>query len=478
MLVREHSPAGSQGTLVGREYRKEQRKQVLRTSDSLWVEAGASDRLSVVERLTAERVELVDLVFSDISGGAKALTIPSDHLRRAMQHGYRFDGSAVMGGLRRVELDLLLAPDPQTLLIMPGDEHRERRARLCCSVLRQDGEPFDGDPRSALIRQIDLAREEGVGFDAGVEIEFYLVRGDVAAPAPARDAAGYFDVGEDAVSRTRDAVVTALQAIGVGVGGAHHETGPGQEELDLLPVGALQMADQLIMVRHIVRTIAHRHGLRATFMAKPFADAPGSGMHIFEHFHRVDSGEDLLVDQTGALSRWAYSAMAGQLAHAAGMSAIVCPTVNSYKRLNAGHRAPRHASWAHVSHGSMLRVPSGRAGENAALELRSPDPMANPYLALTTVLALTLEGIRRGDPPPDPLEESFGSYDDEGLQRIGVPRLPGTLGEAIQAFSQDAAVQGAVGSYISDQLITVKRGEWEEYRSNVSPWEHIRYGDA
>ncbi|MBX3070540.1 MAG: glutamine synthetase [Thermomicrobiales bacterium] len=436
-----------------------------------------SPRLSVVEKLTAERIELVDLVFSDIAGGAKALTIPAGHLSRAMQTGYRFDGSAVMGGLRRVELDLLLAPDLGTLLIVPGDEHRERRARLCCSVLRQDGEPFDGDPRSLLIRQVDLAREEGVEFDVGVEIEFYLVRGELAAPSPARDAAGYFDVGEDAVSRTRDAVVTALQAIGIGVGGAHHETGPGQEELDLLPAGALQMADQLMMVRHIVRTIAQRNGLRAMFMAKPFTDAPGSGMHIFQRFRRID-GSDLLIDQSGGLSEWAYSAMAGQLAHAAGMSVILCPTVNSYKRLNAGHRAPRHASWAHVSHGSMLRVPTWREGERAALELRSPDPMANPYLALSVVLAMTMEGIRRGEQPPEPLEESFGSYDDEGLQRIGVPRLPATLGEAIQAYSQDVVVQSALGSYISDQLLTVKKTEWDEYRSSVSPWEHIRYGDA
>lgn len=447
-------------------------------NEALWVDGTTADRLSVIERVTSERIELVDLVFSDIAGGAKALTIPAEHLRKALQRGYRFDGSAVMGGLRRVELDLLLAPDPGTLLIMQGDEQRDRRARLCCSVLRQDGEPFDGDPRSVLIRELQNALDEGVELEVGIEIEFYLVRGEMTSPAPARDAAGYFDIGEDAVSRTRDAVVSALQAIGVGVGGAHHETGPGQEELDLLSVGALQMADQLIMVRHVVRTIAQRNGLRAMFMAKPFADAPGSGMHIFQRFRHPQSGVDLLGDPGGSLSAWGHHVIAGQLRHAPGMSLVLCPTVNSYKRLNAGHRAPRHASWAYVSHGSLVRVPAWQDGEHAALELRSPDPMANPYLALAAVLATSLRGVRQGDQPPEPLEESFGSYDDEGLQRIGVPRLPATLGEAIHAFSQDLVVQAALGSYVSDQLLSVKKSEWEEYRSNVSPWEHARYGDA
>jgi glutamine synthetase len=437
-----------------------------------------ADRLEISARLREERIELVDLVFSDIAGGAKALTIPSDHLLPTMQHGYLYDGSAVMGGLRRVELDLLLAPDPATLMIMPGSDHRDRRARLCCSVLRTDGQPFDGDPRSVLVREIQRASELGTEYRVGIEIEFYLVRGEVASPLPARDAAGYFDVGEDAVSRTRDAVVSVLQTLGVAVGGAHHETGPGQEELDLLSAGALKMADQLIMVRHVVRTVAQRNGLRAMFMAKPFGDAPGSGMHIFQHFRHVDTGNDLLVDESGSFSRWGNGAIAGQLHHAGGMSLVLCPTVNSYKRLNAGHRAPRHASWAHISHGSMIRVPSWGRDEEAALELRSADPMANPYLALAVALATAMDGIRRGDEPPEPLEESFSSYDDEGLQRIGVPRLPATLGEAIHALTQDSVVLDALGSYVADQLLAVKRAEWDEYRSHVGPWEHEKYGDA
>ncbi|CAN5796226.1 type I glutamate--ammonia ligase [soil metagenome] len=447
--------------------------------ESTWDQRlSSSDRIDVAGRLRDERIELVDLVFSDIAGGAKALTIPAGHLHATLQDGYRFDGSAVMGGSRRVELDLLLAPDPATLMIMPSSDQQERRARLCCSVLRTDGQPFDGDPRSVLVRELEKARDLGAGYRVGIEIEFYLVRGDVSSPHPARDAAGYFDVGEDAVSRTRDAVVSALQTLGVAVGGAHHETGPGQEELDLLAAGALEMADQLIMVRHVVRTVAQRNGLRAMFMAKPFGDAPGSGMHIFQHFRHLGTGEDMLVDETGSLSRWGNGAIAGQLQHAAGMSLVHCPTVNSYKRLNAGHRAPRHASWAHISHGSMIRVPSWGGAEAAALELRSPDPMANPYLALAVALATALDGIQRGDEPPEPLEESFSSYDDEGLQRIGVPKLPITLGEAISSLMQDSVVLGALGSYVADQLLAVKRAEWQEYREHVGPWEHARYGDA
>jgi glutamine synthetase len=430
-----------------------------------------------LERARREGVRLVDLVFSDITGGAKALTIPAELLGPTLDHGYRFDGSALTG-TRRVELDLYLVPDPTTLVLFPAGPDGERRARLCCSVRRRDAQPFDGDPRSVLERGLAAAREMGFDYRVAVEVEFYLIRGDWSDPAPSRDAAGYFDVGEDAAAGTRDEVVTTLQTLGFGIGGAHHETGPGQEELDLLATGALRMADQLITIRQVVRSVAQRRGLRATFMPKPFADAPGSGMHVFQRLRHATDGGDALRDEGDTLSGIAYRAIAGQLAHATGLCAVVCPTVNSYKRLNAGHRAPRHATWAHLSQASLIRVPSWAPGEEAAIELRSPDSMANPYLAFAVALACAMDGIRTGEEPPEPLEESFSSYDDAGLQRIGVPRLPGTLGEALNALTQDLVVQETLGEYVYDQLLTVKRAEWEEYRAHVGPWELRRYGDA
>lgn len=432
----------------------------------------------VVQRVQDEGLGLIDLVFSDITGGAKALTIPSSLVERTLERGYRFDGSALTGGLRSVELDLYLMPDPATFVVLTPGEVEERRGRLCCSVLRRDGQPFDGDPRSALERVIERATGQGIDYRVGIEMEYYLLKGEWGHLAVERDSAGYFDFGEDAVSRTRDSIVSSLASIGVGLGGAHHETGPGQEEIDLRPTGALHMADQLITIRQTIRTAARQFGLRATFMPKPFTDAPGSGLHVFQQFRRFERGDDVLRDEFDGLSNTALQIIAGQIAHAPGMCAVLCPTVNSYKRLNAGHRAPRYANWAHVSQTSMIRVPSVLAGGAASIELRCQDALANPYLSLAVALSAALDGIDHQLEPPEPIEESFSSYDDAGLERIGVQRLPGTLGEALEAFSQDTVVRNALGSYISDQMLTVKRAEWEEYRTVVGPWEHRRYGDA
>jgi glutamine synthetase len=431
----------------------------------------------VVQRVRDDGLGLIDLVFSDITGGAKALTIPAVLIDRTLERGYRFDGSALTGGLRSIELDLYLKPDPATFAVLTPGAGDERRGRLCCSVLRKDGQPFDGDPRSALERVIERAADRGIDYRVGIEMEYYLLRGDWTQLAIERDSAGYFDFGEDAVSRTRDSIVSALASIGVGLG-AHHETGPGQEEIDLRPTGALRMADQLITIRQTIRTAARQFGLRATFMPKPFTDAPGSGLHVFQQFRGIENGNDLLRDEFDGLAPAALQIIAGQIAHAPAMCAVLCPTVNSYKRLNAGHRAPRYANWAHVSQTSMIRVPSVLAGGAASIELRCQDALANPYLSLAVALSAALDGIDQRFDAPEPIEESFSSYDDAGLERFGVQRLPGTLGEALEAFSQDSVVRNALGAYISDQLLTVKRAEWEEYRTVVGPWEHRRYGDA
>lgn len=431
----------------------------------------------VLERVAEAGVRLVDLQFSDIAGGAKALTIPAELLNATLQHGYRFDGSALTGGLRKVELDLYLVPDPSTLVIFPMRESGDRRARLSCTVHRRDGQAFAGDPRWVLARGLNAARELGFAYRIGIEMEFYLLRNDPAIPSPPIDAAGYFGVGEDVISSTRDGILTTLQMMGIGVGGAHHETGPGQEELDLEDTDALRMADQLITVRQVIRSVAQRRGLRATFMPKPMLEAPGSGMHVFQQLSHLD-GSDALRDERDELSQIAHWMIGGQLVHANGMSLVTNPSVNSYKRLNAGHRAPRHATWARVSQASLIRVPSWAEGEKAEIELRSPDALANPYLAFAVALACALDGINNRIDPPDPLDESFMSYDDVELERRGVTRLPGTIGEALNAFAEDAVVQQTLGAYITDLLLTVKRDEWEAYRSHVSPWEFNRYVDA
>jgi glutamine synthetase len=425
----------------------------------------------MLDRVHEAGAHLIDLQFSDIAGGLRVMTIPAGLLPGVMEHGYRFDGSAVTGGLREIELDLFLVPDPDTLILTapPGGSYR---ARLTCSVRRRDGLPFAGDPRSLLERTVATAREGGYDFRCGVELEFYLFAGD-AAP----DGAGYFGVGDQPASATRDEIVGALQHMGVAVGGAHHETGPGQEELDLLPVNALRMADQILTVRQVIRSVAARNGLRANFMPKPRSDAPGSGMHIFQRLLRVDDGSDVLGegDELSPLGRFA---IAGLLEHAAPMSTLLAPSVNSYKRLSAGHRAPRHATWARLSQASLVRVPatSPSTSDLIELELRSPDNMANPYLALALCLAAMMDGIGRGEEPPPPLDENLVRYDDEELARLGVSELPRTMGMALDLLAESDFCRNALGDYIFDQFLHVKRGEWEDYRRQVSPWEHARYG--
>ena len=433
----------------------------------------------LLERVAREGVRLVDLQFSDIAGGARAMTIPGDLLPSVLRHGYRFDGSAVTGGQREVELDLFLAPDPATLVTYVEPSGVGRRARFSCSVRRRDGQPFAGDPRSVLERNLAEARAAGFDYRVAIELEYYLFQPDNAGLLPPPDAAGYFGTGPGLGTGTRDDVVASLAEMGIQVGGAHHETGPGQEELDLLTADPLQMADTVLTVREVIRAVAQRHGLRANFMPKPLADAPGSGMHIFQRLHHVADGSDALRGEGETISLQARHAIAGQLSHARGMSAIVCPTVNSYKRLAAGHRAPRHATWARLSQASLVRVPSWGPSTDSTveLELRSPDNMANPYLALAVSLASAMDGIRRAEEPPLASDENLVRYDDAELIRLGVPSLPQTLGDALVALAEDDVIREALGDYVCDQFLLVKRAEWSDYRRYVSPWERERYGE-
>jgi glutamine synthetase len=370
-------------------------------------------------------------------------------------------------------------PDPATLVTYLEPSGRGRRARFSCSVRRRDGQPFAGDPRSVLERNLEEARAAGFDFRVALEMEYYLFPRDDRDGMPPTDAAGYFGTGPGLGTGTRDDVVASLAAMGIHVGGAHHETGPGQEELDLLPGSALRMADTVLTVREVIRAVAERHGLRASLMPKPLSDAPGSGMHVFQRLHRVADGGDALRGEGETISLQAKHAIAGQLAHARGMCAVVCPTVNSYKRLAAGHRAPRHATWARLSQASLIRVPSWApsADSTVELELRSPDNMANPYLTLAIALASAMDGIRREQEPPLALDENLVRYDDDELARLGVPSLPHTLGDALTALAEDDVVRTALGDYVCDQFLLVKRAEWNDYRRYVSPWERERYGD-
>jgi glutamine synthetase len=440
------------------------------------------DIQDAIHALGEHDVQLVSLQFSDIAGGARTVTIPVSLLPRVFHRGYRFDGAAMAGGERQVEVDLFLMPDPATLTIFPEQPGKPRGAQLYCWVTRRESQPFAGDPRTILQRQLQRAATMGIDYRAGIELEFYLYTGDsLTDAARAADLVenGYFGDGGDDTAAVRDEIVASLHELGVGVHGAHHETGPGQQELDLRHSGGIRIADQLMTTRQVIRRVARQHGMRATFMAKPFPDLPGSGMHIFQRVLSLDDGEDLLRDEGDAhgMSTMAQHMIAGQLAHAPAMSAILNTTVNSYKRLADGHRAPAWATWARVSRGSLLRVPTAGSEQPTDLELRSPDALANPYLAIAVALGAAIDGIANEMEPPPPFDENLVSYDEDEFHRLGAVRLPQTMGEALDEMATNDVMRSVLGTYIFDQLLSVKRAEWADYRRHVSPWEHARYGD-
>ena len=443
--------------------------------------ASREDIQRTMDTLGESDVSLVHLQFSDIAGGGRTVTIPVSLLPKVFRRGFRFDGAAISGGLRQVEVDLFLAPDPGTLVVLPPEPNQPRKAQLFCWVTRKAGQPFAGDPRTILQRQLHRASNLGLDYRVGIELEFYLYKGTSLAEAVREgidDSLGYFSDGSVGTAVVRDEIVATMHELGLGVHGAHHETGPGQQELDLRHLGGIRIPDQLTSTRQIIRVIARKHGMNVTFMAKPFDDAPGSGMHLFQRMLNLEDGSDLLRDgEKIEINKMAGHMIAGQLQHAAAMSAVLNTTVNSYKRLSDGHRAPAWATWARVSEASLLRIPTIPAGTATEIELRSPDAMANPYLAIAVALGSAVYGIEHELDPPEPFDENLVHYQPQEYARLGVERLPQTLGDAIETLAQDETMREILGHYIVDQLVTVKRGEWDSYRRHVSPWEHARYGE-
>lgn len=448
--------------------------------DAISIPPSREDIQRVMDTLGEHRVNLVHLQFSDIAGGGRTVTIPASLLPKVFKRGFRFDGSAMTGGMRQVEMDLFLSPDPSTLVVLPSLPGQPSRAQLYCWVTRREGQPFAGDPRTILQQQLQRAAELGLDYRVGIELEFYLYRGDSLETAVRENSdysLGYFSDGAIGTSAVRDEIVATMHDLGLGVHGAHHETGPGQQELDLRHLGGIDIADQLTSTRQLIRVLAERHGMKVTFMAKPWQDAPGSGMHLFQRLMTLEDGTDLLRTEKGKeLNPMAGHMIAGQLRHASAMSAILNTTVNSYKRLSDGHRAPAWATWARVSEASLLRVPAVSAGTPTDIELRSPDAMANPYLAIAVALGAAVSGIEQKLDPPEPFDENLVHYNQDEYARLGVERLPQTLGEAIDKLAQDETMRDILGHYIVDQLVTVKRAEWDEFRRHVSPWERAKYG--
>ncbi len=431
-------------------------------------------RAGVLRLAEEQQVEIVHLQFTDILGTMKSVSIPRRELARALARGIMFDGSSIEGFVRIEESDMFLRPDPATYLRYPW---QPAAARLLCDIVRPDGSPFAGCPRTALRRAVDAAAAEGFQFAVGAEPEFFLFpRGaDGRAQLQTSDQAGYFDLSPaDVGERARADIVQQLSEMGVAVEAAHHEVAPGQHEIDLRYLPALEMADLLATFRIVTRAIAERHGLHATFMPKPIYGQNGSGLHVHQSLWR--DGENAFWDPNApdGLSATARQFIAGVMAHARAITLVANPLVNSYKRLKPGYEAPVHIAWSVHNRSPLIRVPEEK-GEHTRIELRSPDPSCNPYLLLAATLTAGLDGVRRRLEPPPPVPRDMYHLTREERQELGVEELPRTLGGAVRALRQDELVRSALGEHIARQLVEAKQIEWEIYESQVHGWEIEQY---
>jgi glutamine synthetase len=438
-----------------------------------------ADELQRVDEIIKRNdIRFVRLQFSDIVGIAKHVTIPIGHWDTAVGHGVWFDGSSVEGFARIAESDMYLVPDLTTFAVVPWEMDLST-ARVICDVYTPDGEPFSGDPRYVLKRQLERAAAVGLDYQVGPELEFFLFErypDGTLTPLRPHDDAGYFDVSTDLASSVRRQMVDALQALGINVEAAHHEVAVGQSEIDFVYGPALRTADNTITFRTTLKAIAQKNNLHCTFMPKPIAGINGSGMHVHQSLWDLKTKETVMYDADNeyGLSETALSFIAGQLAHARGMTPIIAPLVNSYKRLVPGYEAPVYLSWGRTNRSALIRIPRTNRGRHRSMrcELRCPDPSANPYLAFAVMLAAGLDGIEKRMTPPNPAEEDL--YHMDGA-RSGLDTLPGDLGEALDALAEDTVIQQALGQHVYERFAEAKMSEWNDYRIYVTQWELDRY---
>ncbi len=435
---------------------------------------------SILATVQEQRVQFIDLWFTDITGMVKSVTIPKAELEDVLDHGSHFDGSSLEGFARVAESDMMLVPDLDTFAILPWEEESERTARLICNVYTLNNEPFIGDPRNTLIKALKQAEEMGFSYKTGMELEFFLFRlseDQGILPLIPQDQVSYFDMSTDTEQSMRRKMTATLAAMGIGVDTTHHEIGSGQQEIDFHYDHALASADKVLTARVALKALATRNRLHCTFMPRPDVNLPGSGMHTHQSLHDLKSDDNSFVENSDedGLSQTARYFLAGQLCHARAMCAILAPLVNSYKRLGTSFEAPVYVTWAHINRAALIRVPHITPGKEShtRLELRCPDPSSNPYLASAVMLMAGLDGIRQQMPLPAPLEETLVRQDRSRQRQLEV--LPTSLGEALDTLSQDDVILSALGPYISDRYLAAKRQEFDEYNRQVTPWEVQRY---
>jgi glutamine synthetase len=418
----------------------------------------ASVKRDVLRSAKEHDVRFVRLVFTDILGASKNVSIPVGELERALAGEVTFDGGSIDGFVRGEELDMALIPDPATFAVYPWSASDGAEARLICDVAGTDGTPFEGCPRTTLRRVAETMQSHYPGLAVGLEVEFYLFE---SASTRSPDVGSYFDFSpNDRGEEARSAIVASLQAMGVPVAASHHEHGNGQHEVDLPHGDLLRAADHLLTIRSVTKQVATRYGLDATFMPKPIEDQAGSGLHVDFRLATSDEAPKLYF-------------VGGLLAHAPALTAVCNSTVNSYKRLVAAWDAPVYTTWSHRSADALVRVPPSQS--QARIEMRSPDAAGNPYLSLAVLLGAASDGAAHGILPGDPLVGPSYDLTDRERRERGIRPLPGSLRQAIEALDADEVIHNALGDHIYHAFRDAKLAEYERYRRAVHPWEHRAY---
>ena len=434
-------------------------------------------RKDILRLVEEEDVGFIRLQFTDIYGTLKNVAITTGQLERALNNECMFDGSSIEGFSRIEESDMYLRPDLNTFTIFPWRPQQGKVARFICDIYRPDGTAYESDPRQVLENVIRETEEMGYQFVVGPEFEFFLFHqdDDGTPTTTTHEKAGYFDLGPlDLGENARRDMVLTLEDMGIEIEASHHEMAPAQHEIDLKYEEALETADNMVTFRMVVKTIAKRHGLHATFMPKPKYGINGSGMHLNMSLSR--DGENIFSDENDehGLSQEAYYFIGGLMKHIKAITFITNPLVNSYKRLVPGYEAPTYIAWSANNRTPLIRIPeSRRSGKR--IELRSPDASANTYLALAVCLAAGMEGIREKILPPKEISQNIFELNEEEKKALGIECLPGSLMEAVEEFEKDAFIQKVLGEELSQKFIKAKKAEYDRYRSQVSEWEMNEY---
>ena len=440
------------------------------------------DSNDLKSRIKEDGVKFVSLQFTDVTGTVKSVDIPAHRVGDAMQDGVWFDGSSVEGFARIQESDMRLVIDPDTYAVLPWTPEEARRGRVFCDIYMPDGTPFEGDPRFILKRLLEKIAKKGWVFNIGPEPEFFLFKKngpEGIRPVP-HDVGGYFDFSaNDEAVQVRTELMAALEGMGLEVEMGHHEVALGQHEIDFKYTNALTTADNVLTLKYTVKAIAAQYGLVGSFMPKPIHGINGSGMHCHQSLFDVNGDNIFFSDSdTSHLSDMAYGFIAGQLKHARALAAVVAPTINSYKRLVPGYEAPVYVGWAQINRSALIRIPHYTKGRENSMrvELRFPDPTANPYLAFAVMLAAALDGMERKLNCPEPLNDVnvYLLTQEERVSR-NIAELPGSLAEALRELDADEVLKDTLGPTIYEAFYRAKWAEIEEFRTRVTDWELERY---